>query len=526
MMKNKTDEAVITDKRKNGKKQKWQKQKTSKAKATKVKAAKEKEAKEARKVFENFLRSVYLPKEKVGLLQKDSFKAVYKYSDRFFYGQSFEFSYDLARISLCLAVAAMNPDSLRGDYENAPENLKRFLENLGFSDFYTNEDYKSKPRTDSFGVGIAKKKIRVGGKTYTLLAVGCRGGGYELEWCGNFDIGSDGDFAGFKATSQIAFDFINKYIYYYHVSGPVILWSAGFSRGGATCNMLGGKIDTLLSSGQQPFDGVTLEKRHAYFYTFEAPRGACSESRSAVVCTNIFNIINENDLVTYAAPSAMGFGRFGKDVFLPSRANCEKRDYEKILKKVKDEINIIYSMNIMALTQNILGDVFITPPKFIRKETRSVGDFLSDYMQIVCDEANGREESLPVFSAIQHMLSIFFKVDSEMASVIFKEYTKRIAKNTDSFLSSIFDNNNDARLNVMRENFYIALKDSGVTEKTVEEIREDINTVFGFFSKVADDYPYEFSVLTLNLPAVVSPHDYGLELAFLNALDEDYFKNV
>lgn len=469
---------------------------------------------------------LYFPKERAGLLQKDGFKALYKYSDRYFYGNSFNFSYDLAKISLCLAVAAMNPDSLKGDYGKASENLKNFLENLGFSDFHTNEAFRVKPCVDSFGVGIAKKKIRVDGKVYTLLAVGCRGGGYELEWCGNFNIGTDGDFAGFHASSQIAYDFIKKYIYYFNVSGPVILWSAGFSRGGATCNMLGGKIDSILSRGEQPFDGVTLECRHAYFYTFEAPRGACTESREAVVCTNIFNVINENDLVTYAAPSAFGFGRFGKDVFLPSRANCDKREYEKILRKVRDEINLIYGMNIMALTQNVLGDVFLIPPKFIKNETRSVGEFLSDYMKIVCDEAKTREGSLPVFSATQHMLSIFFKVDSNMASLIFQNYVKLIAKNMDAILSGVFENNIGAALTVLRNNFYIAMRESNVTEKTVEEIHGDITTIFDFFSKVATDYPYDFSIFVFNLPGVVAPHDYGLEMAFLNALDEEYFKNV
>lgn len=468
----------------------------------------------------------YFPKEKTGLLQKDGFRAIYRYSDKFFYGNSFDFSYNLAKISLCLAVASMNPDSLKGDYENAAENLKKFLENLGFSDFHTNDDFRKKPRTDSFGVGIAKKKIRVGGKTYTLLAVGCRGGGYELEWCGNFNIGTEGDFAGFDASSEIAYDFLGKYIYYYKVSGPIIIWSAGFSRGGATCNMLGGKINSLLSLGTQPFDGVTLEKRHMFFYTFEAPRGACPESRAKAVCTNIFNVVNENDLVTYAAPGEMGFGRYGKDVLLPSRANCDRREYEKIIRKVKDEINLIYGLNIMALTQNILGDVFLTPPRFIKNETRSVGEFLSDFMKIICDEAKSREDSIPVFSATQHMLSIFFKVDAYIASQIFKSYVKIIAKNTDAVLPTILDGNMDATFSSLRKYFYAAMKESNATEKTVEEIHEDINTIFDFFSKVAEDYPYDFSVFIFNLPGVVAPHDYGLELAFLNSLDEEYFKNI
>lgn len=77
---------------------------------------------------------------------------------------------------------------------------------MGFADenIAVNDWFTKKPTTDSIGVIIGNKPVKVKDEEYTLIAVAVRGGGYEQEWASNFTIGTSGQHQGFN-TAKIMF---------------------------------------------------------------------------------------------------------------------------------------------------------------------------------------------------------------------------------------------------------------------------------------------------------------------------------
>ena len=89
---------------------------------------------------------------------------------------------------------------------------------------------------------------------------------------------------------------------------------AGYSRGGATVNLLAGEVT---ESGKIGINGeINVQPKNIFAYCFEPPRGlgtsVCSRQKAASY-TNIHNIINPNDIVPLVAMDNWGFIRYGKD---------------------------------------------------------------------------------------------------------------------------------------------------------------------------------------------------------------------
>ena len=111
------------------------------------------------------------------------------YSDDYFRHSSTEYDEHLATLSCIMtnfSVPLDNPSSLDSDwYLKQPERLYGFFGSIGFKDFETNEDYVSRSRFDSIGVGCANKQV----DDYTVIGVGIRSGGYFREWSNNVYLG-------------------------------------------------------------------------------------------------------------------------------------------------------------------------------------------------------------------------------------------------------------------------------------------------------------------------------------------------
>ena len=271
------------------------------------------------------------------------------FSQSYFEHSSYEYDPHLATTSFILSITTY-PDYGNYDeewYITQPKFIKGALETIGFNSFITNDDYLQTARMDSIGLAIAKKEF----PDYTVIAVAPRSGGYYREWANNMHLGdgskSDYMHEGWYNAANKLIDFVINYVNDYDVSGRVKLWMTGFSRGGATTNIAAGLIDSRLDNGEKLLGTkASLSKEDVYAYTFEAPQGANTNSKTIKlpkdeIYGNIFNIVNPNDVVPKVAMAEYGFTRFGIDKFITTKF-FDPKNYEsnrRVYKKLHDLIN-------------------------------------------------------------------------------------------------------------------------------------------------------------------------------------------
>ena len=255
-------------------------------------------------------------------LKPQSFKVVKKtykdkygfyYTDDYFKKPATKYNQSLATMSLCLALSTYQ-DEKKEIYH---ENVKNLFGKCGFvidgaDNTFQQKNYDIKTGTDTIACSFANKKIG----DSTLVAVAVRSGGYGAEWASNLTLGLAGDHAGFDDASNKVYEYLADYVNSRNITGKVKFWITGFSRGGATANLLAAKLDNKIDSHPK----ITYSKEDVYAYTFATPAGAVkSNNPHSKKYNNIFNIINFHDLVPLVAPSQFGwsFDRYGITKVLP-----------------------------------------------------------------------------------------------------------------------------------------------------------------------------------------------------------------
>lgn len=252
------------------------------------------------------------------------------YSDDYFRHSSTQYDPHLATLSVIATdktVPLKNPKSAADKewYENQPARIQGFFEEIGFTDFETNDDYKKASAFDTIGVAAANKKV----DDYTVIAVTVRSGGYFREWANNVWLGdgskSDNMHEGFYNAANKLLDFLSSYASDKNINGKVKVWLCGFSRGGATTNIAGGLLDNKIKNNEKIFEcPATLSHDDLFVYTFEAPQGANYTSKTvekpgSSLYNNIWNVVNPNDIVTKVPMSEFGFTRFGTDKYITTK---------------------------------------------------------------------------------------------------------------------------------------------------------------------------------------------------------------
>lgn len=241
------------------------------------------------------------------------------YTDGYFFNDPKTYDTHLASMSISMAMSGFGASANgTSDYSNKFSHAKQLMSNLGIADenIYVNDSYTQKPDSNSIGVIIGSKTLQNANAEdtdYTLVPVIIRSSNYESEWAGNLNVGTTGEHQGFKIAADTALEEVNNYIQEYGLSdqvnaGKVKFWVVGYSRGGATANLLSKRlIDAYQNSGNDIFG-----------YTFATPRGAVqSEIQSDVDYTTIHNTVNPSDFVPYVGPTEMGFTRYGVDHYVP-----------------------------------------------------------------------------------------------------------------------------------------------------------------------------------------------------------------
>lgn len=265
----------------------------------------------------------------------------YVYSDGFFTGDSGIYNEHLATFSMivseCSVGSNREPDTAEG-YKNKSRNAAALLEDNGFTDIDTNDDYKSKPGNDTIGVLCAHKTVTVSDNDYTLIAVIPRSADYEKEWISNFTLGADGDAEGFDKSADKCLSYVRDYIRRTGISGDIKLWTAGFSRGGGVAELIAKKL--INDPKGHLGESVELYSGDLYAYCFAVPKVADSgnDPRNSKYAS-IFNISANTELPSKIPPTNMGFDRYGTDISL-----AEGKDYDTMLSKLNIRSKYIHDL--------------------------------------------------------------------------------------------------------------------------------------------------------------------------------------
>ena len=183
-----------------------------------------------------------------GRIENISTRNNYVYSDHYFSKSSEVYHHDLAKFALNVTTAAGVSDS---DYSEMPYYAKNFFAGIGFGndedEAFEAYDYDIK-ETNSIACCITSKNISSLDETIIILCV--RGAGYVWEWGGNFNVGTSTDHEGFGLARNGVLNDLESFISQNAASfkSKIKLLITGYSRAGATANLVGGALDTLLAS--------------------------------------------------------------------------------------------------------------------------------------------------------------------------------------------------------------------------------------------------------------------------------------
>ena len=196
----------------------------------------------------------------------------FEYRDDCFMRSSFLGCEHLSLLSSQLAISSVTWNQQGHDQKDCSTdatNVKEFLTNAGFEDVQTNKFYTVEMQENSMGVAVGHRTIKAFGKDYTLLAIAPRGAGYRQEWSGNLMIDSGGAHDGFRTARDEVLRYIKKYVQDNGITGNLKLWIAGYSRGAAVANMVGG----FFASGGVDYLGsdYSLTPEDIYCYTYATP---------------------------------------------------------------------------------------------------------------------------------------------------------------------------------------------------------------------------------------------------------------
>ena len=240
--------------------------------------------------------------------------------------------HQLATACSVLAAVCNSESQFYGGVEGAKPYAELALGALGFDDVRTDSYALRSGILDEIGAlfagshdvaayTLASKTVpgKKGEPPTTILFVGIRGS-YGIEWLSNFNFMNpvDADHQGFKAAEreieEALFDYARE-----RGADPAHtrVLVTGHSRGGAIANLLAARLDNLDGSPQQ-----LAPARNVFAYTFAAPCATKTPDRQAASYGNVFNIVNESDIVPQLPLSIWGYGRYGTNVVLPDASSA------------------------------------------------------------------------------------------------------------------------------------------------------------------------------------------------------------
>ncbi len=452
----------------------------------------------------------------------------FTYSDGYFTDTAYSYRQDLATVTMAMCLAAGNvADPAR--YREGPANLISFFEQCGFEDFEANPDFTTRPGRNTFGVGIANKEITVNGEKYTVIGIGLRGCGYYAEWAGDLNVGLEGDHTGFAICRDTAFAFLRQYLENHpEISGKIKIWCTGYSRGAAGANMLGGKLDDMIMSGERLGKNVTLSVEDVYVYTFEAPMGADASKVGGKVYNNIHNIINYNDLVVRVPPECMGLARYGVDHVMPS-ANLDA-DYDELKANMFAVFNTfenageyrIDDFKYVTVTPMATADKII---ESIKGNVMTQGEFLDIFVEKLFTKVfTTRAEVYAAQDDIQELVLPLIGTYPEQWDTVKQSLAENARDNLARIMATLMKGE-DSAVEVIADIILDTMRDAGITEYNAEQVREMIRPLVKVLLKLAAVCPNELATLLYNIVGIMSAHYGELGMSWMMSIPADYMTN-
>lgn len=204
-----------------------------------------------------------------------------EYSDEFFNETSFGVHPELRAASYALALAGFENEADGYPAISVNHKLYTMLDEMNFLE-PESWDTASEPDGHSMGTTVAHKTLESG---QNLVVVVPRSYNYMTEWLSNFNVGTEGDHAGFSESAGLVAGRLEQYIASHNLENNKI-WIVGYSRGGAVVDLVGREINQNLAS-------YSVATEDLYAYTFGAPRASVVETEYA----NIHDVKDGNDLL-------------------------------------------------------------------------------------------------------------------------------------------------------------------------------------------------------------------------------------
>ena len=457
------------------------------------------------------------------------YEATFTYSDELFTKSGYTYRQDLAEMSLGLAFAAFSSkDSQYSDnYATGNRNFVSMAEQCGFENIQSNKWMFQPAETDSIGINCASKTIRDNGGSYTLIAVGVRGNNYHAEWGGNARLDATGEHKGFALGRDQAPDYLRSYIADTGISGRVKIWIAGYSRGAAVSNMVGGALDNGYSLGE----GVSLSPHDLYCYCYETPMGTTKNQVQGRLYDNIQNLVNANDLVTYVAFDNWDFARYGVDHVVPTKGDDNYLNYKAKMLREFYQIpnnggNIYWPDHFQAwgidpkdITSGDLGKIF--------KVNMTQKEFYADLSEaittcLVSSRADYAENMQDFLIAL--LGDIFGKADRDTSAVAMT-FAKKLQDNWQKIFYSLTIPGmikNGTAVRLITGYLVEALQENGIVTYDLEGIEAAVAMLVPRLSKMALKYPGTTMTLLANLVVIMSAHFGESCLAWMRSLPDDY----
>ena len=317
------------------------------------------------------------------------------FCDEWFLQPDDQYNHKLMQATFAMAVTAFRSQI----YDDAKDHdILDFIDKTGFIE-PRSDDFNRETGINTIASVIAHKKIG----DATVIAVAISGNNYQNEWLSNFTIDNKERPEGFNNAAGKVTSRLENYIRTHQLTGNLRLWVTGYSRSAAIANLFSAE-----AVNSRQFQAV-------YAYTFATPR--TTREANPERYSNIFNMINPEDVVPMVPFAEWGYARYGTDLFLPS-ISTDSSYMEKYQK---------------ALSNGRFGDE-VEPPIFnprVRRELHTVFDYLAFFINNAQLYSNQLQKPLIDFYQNKDVSEFLKEIVSRIS---FKEILESIPKNRTMFL--------------------------------------------------------------------------------------------
>ena len=378
----------------------------------------------------------------------------YVYSDDYFCAPSTEYNAHLASMSMALSAASAS--TARGSgYTRQSRNLSALLEDVGFADFESNSDYRSKPTVTTAAAACAHQRISCGNKAFTLLAVVPRSAGYGAELGNSVLFGTKGNASGFNAAATKILSFVRTYSADNGLQGEIKLWTAGYDRGAAIASLIAKSV--IDNPAAALGTAVTLSPENIYAYTFGTPAAADGTQNPATEkYSMIYHHISDADILSVLPPAEMGFGRPGAVKIINSKAN--KNRMKELLAVCNPDVYAEYVGN------NVNPDAFT--PKRVTSSFSIVDDASSYMPKNARDYLAGLSEYTALFSGGR---SGYYTGGEQALSAVLAYYGGLGSDKAAAFTEALVNSKDMINCIFSMYAYFVKLKSTGAVYKSAKE---------------------------------------------------------